>query len=30
MYDSKTYFKGVFDSWETHQINNAATNLKDS
>ena len=30
MYDSKAYFKGVFDSWETHQINNLATNLNDS
>ena len=26
MYDSKTYFNGVFDSWKTHQINNVATN----
>ena len=26
----KTYFKGVFNSWKTHQINNVATNLKNS
>ena len=28
--DSNTYFNGVFDGWKTHQINDVATNLKDS